>query len=129
MARAGGPAPVGGGRGGVHARIVLHGAICDRVCHKQSALLARSAPGGGADGKAAHFLRLKSDSAFTADRYCGRMATFATHSCARGACALPASTAMEMRYVGWQWRRGTIMENTLNPMLAAVRKRHLGAGY
>lgn len=91
--------------------------------------MARAAPGGGADGAAARYLRVWSVRASTADRYDGQWAGFAAYCARRNVCALPATTTTVTRYIGWQWRRGAIVASSFKSMLAAVRKRHLGAGY
>lgn len=65
----------------------------------------------------------------TADRYGGLWAAFAAYCRSRGVRALPATTATVVHYIGYQWRRGTVVAATLKPMLAAVRKRHVAAGF
>jgi len=42
---------------------------------------------------------------------------------------VPATTATIVEYVGHKWRCGNRVATSLKLMLAAVRKRHLGAGY
>jgi len=106
-----------------------HGALGRRWRRAQGQALARSAFGGSPDGAAARFLRLSSVRASTADRYGGQWAAFGAYCRGRGRCSVPATTATIIEYVGHQWRCGNRVATSLKTMLAAVRKRHLGAGY
>lgn len=91
--------------------------------------LARFAPGGGPDRAAARFLRNWSVADATADRYDGQWRAFAAYCHNRGVPPLPASISTIVDYIGREWNRGAIVAITLKPMLAAIRKRHLAAGF
>lgn len=67
--------------------------------------------------------------AATADRYEGHWRRFSDYCASRGVPSLPASTATVVQYIGSLWRRGTVVAVSLKPLLAAVRKRHLAAGF
>jgi len=121
-------AQAGSGRGSC-PHTTPRGALGRRWRRAQGQALARSALGGGPDGAAARLLRLWSVRASTADRFGGQWDAFDAYCRGRGRCSLPATTATIVEYVGHQWRCGSLVAASLKPMLAAVRKRHLGAGY
>lgn len=67
--------------------------------------------------------------AAAADRYDGHWRRFSDYCARRGAPSLPVSTTTVVRYVGSLWRRGKVIAVSLKPLLAALRKRHLAAGF
>lgn len=91
--------------------------------------MARAGAGRSADAAAAAFLRGFSVGDRTAATYAANWAAFSRYCMRRGRCALPANTNTVVNFVGWQWRRGSVKAASLKPMLAAVRKAHLAAGY
>eukprot|EP00168_Porphyra_purpurea_P002330 TRINITY_DN1267_c0_g1_i3.p1 TRINITY_DN1267_c0_g1~~TRINITY_DN1267_c0_g1_i3.p1 ORF type:complete len:1085 (-),score=104.85 TRINITY_DN1267_c0_g1_i3:486-3740(-) len=91
--------------------------------------LARATPGGGADGAAARFLRNWSVADATANRYDGHWRRFSVYCASRRVTALPASTSAVVEFIGSLWNANTVVAVTLKPILAAVRKHHLAAGY
>eukprot|EP00170_Pyropia_yezoensis_P003836 contig_16033_g3847 len=61
--------------------------------------------------------------------YAANWVAFSRYCMRRGQCALPANTNTVVNFVGWQWRRRSVKAASLKPMLAAVRKAHLAAGF
>eukprot|EP00170_Pyropia_yezoensis_P007499 contig_30752_g7522 len=61
--------------------------------------------------------------------YGAQWRAFDAYCVGRRGPSLPASTDTVGEYVGHPWVKGTVCAASLKPMLAAIRKRHLAAGY